>query len=67
MSAVYELKMNNKVAIEITQHKNFLQKEKKYCFKIFATCHYFCHCISTDPNNTEMANKGEKIKNKILK
>lgn len=42
-------------------------KGKIFCFKIFATCHYFCHCISTDASNTEMANKKTKQNKKQSK
>lgn len=68
MSAIYELKRNNKVAIKITQHENFYKKKKYFVLKsllhviIFATVR-----LSTDASNTEMANKKKQIKNKTLK
>lgn len=42
-----------------------LQKEKILCFKIFATCHYFCHCKAQ--HRCQQYRNGQEEKNKTIK
>lgn len=65
---VYELERNNKAAIKITQHKKVYKRKKYFVFKIFATCHYFCHCKAQHRCQQYRNGQQEKtIKNKTLK